>query len=126
MGFHIGSYATVWSVEDKGKFSNVNLSTSRKNKQSGNYETDFSDYVSFVGDAHKDASRLKARDRIKITGCDTTNRYDKERGQKFYNHTVFSFEFMSGNDRSGGQSGSKPQASNQLSSVPNITDDDPF
>ena len=93
MGFRNGAFATVWEVrEGRGKYTDVRISISRKDKNSGNYETDFSGYVRFIGDAATDALGLQPKDRIKIGECETTNRYDKEKNVTYTNHAVFSFE----------------------------------
>ena len=92
MGFRTGSYAKIWSIEDMGKFHKVNLSTSRKDKQTGEYITDFSSTVSFLSKAHTDAAKLKEGDRIKIGDCEATTVYNKEKEKKYYNYTVYSFE----------------------------------
>ena len=93
--FSTGSYATVWKVEDKGNYSVVSMSTSKKNKD-GNYETDFSSQiVRFLGTAHKQASTLKERDRIKLGNCGVTiTKSDDYR--YFTNFLVFSFEAQDG------------------------------
>lgn len=93
MGFRQGSYATVWSVEPgQGKFTKVRLSISRKNKDTGEYEDEFSGFVMFIGEARAKAGRLKERDRIKLGDVDVTRRYDKERQKEYYNFKCFSFE----------------------------------
>ena len=99
MGFHNGAYATIWSVEDKGNYTKVQMSTSSKNRETGEYETDWSDFASFVGGAHKMAKEigLKKQDRIKIVGGDEKNRYDKASNRKWYNHVVFEFESADSN-----------------------------
>jgi hypothetical protein len=74
----------------------VQLSTSRKNKKTNKYETDFSGYVAFVGDAYESAKTLKAKDRIKITSCDVSTSYNKEKKVQYTNFTVFSFEKQDG------------------------------
>ena len=91
MGFRQDAYATVWSVEDKGKFSKVQLSTSRKNRETNEYETDFSGFVAFVGNAHKKAGSLRKNDRIKLDGCDVTTTYDEKKKITYTNYTVFDF-----------------------------------
>ena len=80
MGFRKDSYATVWEVKKgNGNYSDVRLSTSKKNKQTDEYVTDFSGFVRFVGTAHQNAGALKEKDRIKIGDCEVTNSYDKEK-----------------------------------------------
>lgn len=50
MGFHTGAYATVWEITETGsKFSKIRISTSRKDKESDEYVTDFNGFVSMVG-----------------------------------------------------------------------------
>ena len=57
MGFRNGGYATVWSVEStRPNVTKVRLSTSRKNKQTGEYEQDFSGFCNFVGNCAVDLS----------------------------------------------------------------------
>ena len=94
MGFRKDAYATVWSVEQKSNtLTNGRISISRKNKNTGEYETDFSGFVSFIGTAAaQKASHLKERDRIRIGDVDVTNKYDKEKNVTYTNFKIFSFE----------------------------------
>lgn len=94
MGFRKDAYATVWSVEPTSDtYTKVRISVSRKNKSTGEYETDFSGFVSFVGTAAaKKAAQLKEKDRIRLGDVDVTTRYDKENGTSYTNYKVFSFD----------------------------------
>ena len=93
MGLKNGTFATVWEVKKgNGNYTDVRLSTSRKNKQTDQYETDFSGFVRFIGTAHQNASSLKEKDRIKIGDFEVTNNYDKEKKVTYTNFAVFSFE----------------------------------
>lgn len=98
MGFRQGGFMTVWSVEDSksGNTSRVRLSSSRKNKQTDQYEQDFSGFCTFIGKAHEMAKNLQEKDRIKITECDVGTTYDKEKGKEYVNYKVFSFEMADG------------------------------
>lgn len=59
MGFHTGAYATVWEITETGsKFSKIRISTSRKDKESDEYVTDFNGFVSMVGDANKNINLI--------------------------------------------------------------------
>lgn len=111
MGFRKDAFATVWSVEQvSDTLTKVRISISRKNKQSGEYETDFSGFASFVGTAAaKKASLLKERDRIKLGDVDVTNRYDKEKNTTFTNYKVFSFEEQNGTQGQQARQTSEPQ-----------------
>lgn len=93
MGFRVNSYATVWSVEStRPNVTKVRLSTSRRNKQTGEYEQDFSGFCNFVGNCAVDALQLREKDRIKLGDVDVTSRYDREARREYINYTVFSFE----------------------------------
>lgn len=92
MGFRTGAYATVWETKPgNGNWTDVRLSISRKNRD-GEYETDFSGFVRFIGDAHAGAAYLGEKSRIKIGECDVTNRYDREKKVTYTNFAVFSFD----------------------------------
>ena len=94
MGFRSNSYCTVWSVETvSDTLTKARISISRKNKNTGEYEQDFSAFVSFVGTAAAaKAAKLKEKDRIKLGDVDVSNRYDKEKQREFTTFKVFSFE----------------------------------
>ena len=100
--FGNGNYLTIWEVEDKGNYAVVSVSSSKKNKQSGKYDTDFSsNYVRFVGDAYN--CRPQKGQRIKIVECGVSNVYMKD-GQKVYmqnpNYCVFKYELQENNGAS--------------------------
>ena len=101
MGFRKDGYATVWEVKPVSDFNTrVRLSTVRKNKDTGEFEQDFSGFVRFVGSANaKSALGLKRKDHIKIGDCDVTTRYDKQTKKEYTNYTVFNFQM---HDPSGG------------------------
>lgn len=93
MSFRQNSYCVVWEIKQgTGNFTDVRLSSSKKNKQTGEYETDFSGFVRFIGGAHQKAASLKEKDRIKLGDCEVTNRYDKEKKTTYTNFAVFDFE----------------------------------
>ena len=80
MAFRTNGYATVWEVKKgNGNYTDARISTSRKDKQSGEYVTDFSGWVRFIGTAHQMVGNLNVKDRIKIGDCEVTNTYDKEK-----------------------------------------------
>lgn len=94
MGFRRDSYATIWSVEPVSDTrTKARISISRKNKQTGEYEADFSGFVDFVGTAAaKKAACLKEKDRIKLGDVDVTNKYVQEKNTTYTNFKIFSFE----------------------------------
>jgi hypothetical protein len=102
MGFRQDArFVKVWEVEDKGNYHIVSLSTSKKNKETDKYETDFSNkFVRFIGTAHKLAADLKEGDVIKLGSCEVTNKYDKEKNTTYTNYLVYSFEKEDDNSNS--------------------------
>lgn len=94
MGFRTGSYATIWSVESASDTrTKARISISRKNKQTGEYDTDFSGFVDFIGTAAaRKALTLKEKDRIRLGDVDVTNNYNREKNITYTNFKIFSFE----------------------------------
>lgn len=116
MGFRQGSYAKIWSIEEHEKFTKVRVSISQKNKQTGQYEPNFTGFLSLIGKAHQEAASLKEGDSIKIGECEVTNRYDKEKKREYTNFNVYSFE-----PAGGGSSGSSAKKSDYQP----VSEDDP-
>lgn len=98
MGFRTGAYAKVWEVTPMSDTSTkVRLSVSRKNRQSGLYEQDFSGFVLCIGTAAaRNAAKLKSGARIKIGDCDVTTKYDAQKNITYTNFKMFSFEDADG------------------------------
>jgi hypothetical protein len=92
MGFRTGSYAKIWKIDRKEKYSDVQLSISKKNKQTDQYETEFSSTVRFIASANDDLRNITEGDRIKLGDCDVTNSFDKETKIGYTNYKLFSFE----------------------------------
>ena len=94
MGFRQGSFATIWQVEPvKDTITKAKITTSKKNKNTGEYETDFSGFVTFLGTAAASkAAKLNEKDRIKLGDVDVTRKWDKEKQKEYINFNVFSFE----------------------------------
>ena len=94
MGFRSGAYAKCWSVEPKSDtMTKVRISISRKNKNTGEYEQDFSGFAAFVGSAAaKNAAKLKEGDRIRLGDVDVCTTYNKALGKEYVDYKVFSFE----------------------------------
>ena len=127
MGFRQDArFVKVWEVENKGNYHIVSLSTSKKNKDTNEYETDFSSkFVRFIGTAHTLASDLKKGDTIKIGSCEVTNKYDKDKNTTYTNYLVYSFEKEGDNNNSNNQS--TPKIDNSLIDIPNNEDSElPF
>jgi len=101
MGFRTGAYAKVWKIENKGNYSVGQISISRKNKNTDQYEVEFQDgFTRFVGNAHNDINSIDFPEKggltIKITSCDVTNNYNKEKKTTYTNYVIFGFETPNG------------------------------
>ena len=98
MGFRTGAYAKVWEVSPMSDTNTkIRISVSRKNKQTGEYEQDFSGFVLCIGTAAaKKATLLHEGSRIKIGDCDVTTKYDAAKKATYTNYKIFSFEDADG------------------------------
>lgn len=92
MSFRQNAWAKVWEITTGERSTKVRISTSKKNKQTGEYEQDFSGYVTLSGAAHRDATKLKVGDSIRIGECEVTSRYNKEKKVSYTNFAIFTFE----------------------------------
>jgi hypothetical protein len=101
--FQDGQRATVWKVEDKGKFAEVKFSTARKDKESGEYKNSTWSYAHFVGEAYKKALNLKEKDRIELKGSGMNlEEYKDKEGNRCWPKNprivVFNFEMYTPKD----------------------------
>lgn len=97
MGFGQGRYAKIWKVENKGKYHVAEMSTSKKNRETDQYETDWQNkFVRLVGSAHEQIESMDISKSVKIGSCEVTNKYDKEKNITYTNYTIFGFEDPNG------------------------------
>ena len=89
------SYATVWKIEDKGKYCSGRISSSKKDRRTGNY-VNSNWNVRFIGNACDPAKSLRERDKIIITNGFIENIWDKENNRNWLTLIVFDFEFADG------------------------------
>lgn len=125
LSFRQNAFATIWSVEPvRDTITKAKITTSKKNKSTGEYETDFSGFVTFLGTATASkAAKLKEKDRIKLGDVDVTRKWDKEKQKEYINFNVFSFEMADS------KTASSPPAVTNTEPVDNgevETDDLPF
>ena len=84
----------------------MRLNISRKNKDTGEYEQDFSGYVMMIGTANAKAQRLHEKDRIRLGDVDVTTTYNKEQQKEYVNYKCFDFEmaddYFASNPQGGG------------------------
>ena len=107
MGFRCGAYASVFSVKrGNGNYYDVNITTSHKDRGSGNYVRDFGAFVRFAGDAANVVAKYDGKSskdngnrplaRVKLGDVDTTNTYNAAKGITYTNHVVFTCEEVDG------------------------------
>ena len=91
--FSTGVYFKVWNATAKGNYTEVECSTSKKNTQTDNYETDFSSkFVRFIGNAHKKSPQKG--ERIKVTSCGVQNvRVNNGQNEYLKNPVYLVFDF---------------------------------
>lgn len=108
MGFRTGSYAKVWETRPgKGNYSEARISVSKKDKSTGEYNTEFSGWVRLIGNAHQKINTIKNGDSIRLGDVDVTNRYVKEKNTTYVNYAVFDFDTSNSNGNGGGNKTTK-------------------
>lgn len=127
MGFRTGAYASVFSVKrGNGNYYDVNITTSHKDRSSGNYVRDFGAFVRFAGDAANVVARFDGKSskdngnrplvRVRLGDVDTTNTYNAAKGITYTNHVVFTCEEVESTSVGGGNytasSHGNPQGNN--------------
>lgn len=124
MGFAQGNFAKVWKVEQgKGNYSVAQMSTSKKNKETGKYDTDWQNsFVRLVGTANTQAKAFKDGESVKIGKCEVTANYDKEKKVTYTNYVIFNFD--DANTSNGGNS--KPATASTPKSTDLDSDELPF
>lgn len=112
MGFGTEKFAHIWKLENKGNYHVAEMSTSKKNKETEQYETDWANkFVRLVGTAHQQADSLDISKNVKIGACEVTNKYDKEKNTTYTNYVIFGFEDVN----NGSSQPSRPTPSNASS-----------
>ena len=131
MGFREGSFGKIWSVENKGNYSVAEMSTSKKNKQTDKYETDWSNkFVRLIGTAAKQVEGKeipKGGLSVKIGQCEVTNNYDKEKKITYTNYAIFNFHEEEENGKPNNTKSSvKPNTKASKPAEEKIDEDLPF
>lgn len=84
MIFFKDNYATIWEVDNKGKYSVVRMTTSRKDKQSGEWLNSNWSFARFFGEAHAALDGIERGARVVISGTVDAEPYVNKEGQKVY------------------------------------------
>ena len=126
MAFQDGSYAKVWEVKRNTNYTDVRLSTSKKRKDTGEYETDFSGFVRFIGKAHQDAANLNDGDRIKLGSVSATRTYNKMENKNYTNFQCYSYS-VEGVNQTQNTAAAQPQRQPEVPNIPEGVDEElPF
>ena len=132
MGFRNGAYATVWAHRDKDgkmivadsisdRLTTIRISISRKDKNTGEYKTEFSKFVKCAGTAAaRKALSLQERDRIRLLEVDYYET-PKDDGTYYPNFMVYDFEIQ---DRDDFNRGGAPQPAKTIDDGEVEPDDD--
>ena len=122
MSFRKGARVTIWSVQPiSDTLTKASISADGKNRD-GNFEKDFSGFVTFVGTANaKKAAVLKPRDHIIIGDCEVKMTYDEEKKPKYTNFNIFSFEMAENK----GKSDTKASGTHSAAKAENAIDHNP-
>ena len=86
-----GFWAKVWKVENCGNYTQLQISTSKKDKD-GNYVKDYSGFVRLIGHAHNKAKEISDGDSIKVSNFELTNKYVQARGMTYTNVAIFEID----------------------------------
>ena len=93
MGLRGNRNISIWKFEDKGNHGVVEISTSRRNKETEKYETDFSaKFVRVIGTALDKLRAMPDAKRVKLVDFEVTSRWDKEKEQRYTNYTIFDID----------------------------------
>lgn len=125
MGFRTGAFTKIWAIEPvRDTITKARVSISKKNNNTGKYESEFDGFIAFLGTAAASkAAKLKEGDRIKLGDIDVVRKYDKEKQKEYINFNVYSFEMADA------KAASSPPAATNTESVDSgeiETDDLPF
>ena len=93
MGFRVGAYAKVWSIEPKSDtWTKLRISISKKKKDSDEYIYEYSGFVDVNGTVPAArAAKLSEGDRIRLGEVDDLCSYDKENKVERSYRKIFSF-----------------------------------
>lgn len=72
-----------------GRSTKVRASNSRKNKDTGEYDTEWSGYITFAGDAHRKLRSVGLKEKVQIIDCDVTTKYDEVKRIQYTNYMVW-------------------------------------
>lgn len=98
MGFKTGAYLTIWKEGNNfgGNYVCRQCSTNRKDPNTGEYSSDFSGFVRFVGKAKDVVASLPERSRIRVKECEVTTYFSNKSQRNECNFVVWDCETVGG------------------------------
>ena len=86
-------YVKIWKIEPKGKYTEIRMSSSEKDKD-GNYINSNWSFVRCVGKAHNQIAKMQEGDRAEIKSAKISNEtYTDKEGNKKTGFRFVVFEF---------------------------------
>lgn len=103
MGFRSGAFAKIWEITPiSDTMTKLNVSISKKNRQTGEYEKDFSGFPVCIGTAAAGkASKLQKGDTIILGDVDVSTRPRPDGKGVYTDYKIFSFELANNDDKGG-------------------------
>lgn len=97
MGFRNNARAKVWDVKRRstkngGEMVQLNITTSKKDKNGEKFVKDFSGFVTLAGKAKEKANEIGKDDVITLTEVEVTTNYVAAQGKQYTNFTVWDYE----------------------------------
>ena len=123
MGLRTGRRIKVWKIEDKGSYASCRCSTSSKPKDSDKYETDWSGFINFCGEAYKKVKAAGEEATLVIGEFEVRTRYDREKKKEYVNYSMFT---VGSDDSEKKEAASKPKKDDPAPAAEPDPDDDPF
>lgn len=95
MGFYKDNIGTIWSIEDKGKFSTAHITCARKDKDTGEFKQEFNGFVTLSGTAYEKGKTLQIpKDKgviIRFGNGNVITNYVAEKNTTYTNYKLYSF-----------------------------------
>lgn len=101
MGLKKDCTCKIWQVKRNEKYTDVQISVDKKNKQTDAWETDFSGFVRFIGEAHKKIADLpdgkqEKPFKVKAGDFEVTQRYVKDKNTTYTNFVMYDIQVEQG------------------------------
>ncbi len=109
MAFKNNCVATLWKVDKENgkvvdiheKYADISISTSKQNRDTAKYETDFAGKVRLLGQAFDKIKQinLTEKDKIKLINVEVNNKYDASKRVTYTNYICWDIEVFDHKDK---------------------------